>query len=41
MQNYKGNPNTSTPEFADLATRPAFGHFTFRYATQTNGSRQF
>jgi len=38
---YKGNPNTSTPEFADLATRPAFGHFTFRYATQTNGSRQF
>jgi hypothetical protein len=38
---YKGNPNTSTAEFADLATRPAFGYFTFRYATQTNGSRNF
>lgn len=38
---YKGNPNTSTPEFASLATRPEFGHFTFRYATQTNGSRNF
>lgn len=38
---YKGNPNTSTPEFADLTTRPAFGYFTFRYATQTGGGRKF
>lgn len=38
---YKGNPNTTSAEFSDLATRPAFGHFTFRYATQTNGSRTF
>jgi len=38
---YEGNPNTNTPEFADLATRPAFGYFTFRYATQTNGTRNF
>lgn len=38
---YKGNPNTSTPEFANLATRPEFGYFTFRYATQSNGSRNF
>ncbi len=38
---YEGNPNTSTPEFADLSTRPAFGHYSFRYAVQTNGSRTF
>ncbi len=38
---YKGNPNTTTAEFADLTTRPEFGYFSFRYATQTNGSRNF
>lgn len=38
---YKGNPNTGSSEFAELSTRPAFGYFTFRYATQTNGSRNF
>ncbi len=38
---YKGNPNTTTPEFADLATRPDFGYFTFRYSTQKDGSRNF
>lgn len=38
---YKGNPNTSTPEFAELTTRPAFGYFSFRYATQQNGTRNF
>jgi hypothetical protein len=38
---YEGNPNTTTPQFADLSTRPAFGFFSFRYATQTDGSRKF
>lgn len=38
---YKGNPNTSTTAFSDLSTRPAFGFFTFRYGTQTDGSRKF
>ncbi len=38
---YQGNPNTTTPEFSDLATRPEFGYFSFRYATQTDGSRNF
>lgn len=35
---YKGNPNTSTATFADLATRPASKYYTFRYALQANGS---
>lgn len=38
---YEGNPDTSTPEFADLATRPAGRHYTFRYAVQADGSRNF
>jgi hypothetical protein len=38
---YQGNPDTSTDTFANLATRPAFGYFTFRYAIQSNGSRRF
>lgn len=38
---YQGNPNTNSAEFAELTTRPAFGYFTFRYATQTNGNRSF
>lgn len=38
---YKGNPDTGTPEFADLTTRPAFGYFSFRYAAQGNGTRNF
>ena len=28
---YEGNPDTSTPEFADLRTRPAGGFYTFRF----------
>ena len=28
---YQGNPDTSTPEFANLQTRPASGYFTFNY----------
>ena len=38
---YQGNPNTSTEAFANLATRPAFGYLTFRYATQTENTRRF
>ncbi|MDX5482792.1 MAG: HmuY family protein [Hymenobacteraceae bacterium] len=38
---YKGNPDTSTPAFANVATRPASKHYTFRYALQPNGSRKF
>ncbi len=37
---YKGNPDTSTDEFADLQTRPDSKYFTFRYAVQmTEGLR--
>lgn len=35
---YKGNPDTSTDEFANLATRPASGYFTFNYTLQTDGT---
>jgi hypothetical protein len=35
---YKGNPDTTTPIFADLATRPASSYYTFRFAYQANGS---
>lgn len=28
---YQGNPDTSTPEFASLMTRPAGGYYTFRF----------
>ncbi len=38
---YEGNPNTTTAEFANLSTRPAFGYYSFRYAVQTSGSRTF
>ncbi len=38
---YEGNPDTTTPEFADNATRPAGRHYTFQYVMQPNGSRQF
>lgn len=38
---YKGNPNHSSADFANLNTRPDFGYFSFRYATQTNGSANF
>jgi hypothetical protein len=29
---YKGNPDTGSPDFANLQTRPASRYFTFRYA---------
>jgi hypothetical protein len=35
---YKGNPDTTTPAFADLATRPASSYYTFRFAYQADGS---
>lgn len=37
---YKGNPNTASAEFADLATRPKSRFFTFRYVYQPNGSKK-
>jgi hypothetical protein len=35
---YKGNPDTTTPAFADLTTRPASRYYTFRFAYQANGT---
>lgn len=35
---YLGNPNTTTAEFADLATRPASRYYTFRYIYQPDGT---
>ncbi|QEC78983.1 HmuY family protein [Mucilaginibacter ginsenosidivorax] len=35
---YKGNPNTTTAEFANLATRPASRYYTFRFAYQGDGT---
>ncbi|MFD0793843.1 HmuY family protein [Mucilaginibacter litoreus] len=35
---YKGNPNTTTADFADLTKRPASRWYTFRFAYQANGS---
>lgn len=36
---YQGNPNTTTAEFADLATRPASRYYTFRFIYQPDGTR--
>ena len=36
---YQGNPDTSTEEFNDPATRPPSRFYTFRYVIQTDGSR--
>lgn len=38
---YQGNPDSTTPAFADLATRPASRYFTFRFIYQPDGSRNF
>jgi hypothetical protein len=35
---YKGNPDTTTPVFADLTTRPASPYYNFRFAYQADGS---
>jgi len=38
---YKGNPDTKTPEFAALETRPADKHYTFKYVLQADGTNKF
>jgi hypothetical protein len=38
---YQGNPDTSTPTFADLASRPASRYYTFRFIYQPDGTRNF
>lgn len=38
---YKGNPNTTTADFADLAKRPASRFYTFRFAYQGDGTTSF
>lgn len=38
---YQGNPDTTTPEFADTQTRPSSRYYTFRYLVQPNGTAQF
>jgi hypothetical protein len=38
---YKGNPDTTTAAFADLATRPASRFFTFRFIYQPDGTTNF
>jgi hypothetical protein len=36
---YKGNPDTGTPEFANLQTRPASRFYTFRFALANEDGR--
>lgn len=38
---YQGNPDTTTPAFADLTTRPASRYYTFRFIYQPDGSQNF
>jgi hypothetical protein len=38
---YEGNPDTTTPEFADPTSRPASRYYTFRYVVQPDGSTTF
>lgn len=38
---YKGNPNVTTSQFANLETRPEKQFFTFNYVLQPNGTTQF
>lgn len=38
---YKGNPDTSTPEFANLRTRSPSRYYTFKYVLQTDGTNKF
>ena len=35
---YKGNPNTTTPEFDNFATRPAPRYYTFKFIYQPDGT---
>jgi hypothetical protein len=38
---YRGNPDTTTAAFADLATRPAARFYTFRFIFQPDGTTNF
>ena len=38
---YKGNPDTTTEEFANLATRPESQYYTFQFAVNTSGGVNF
>ncbi len=38
---YKGNPDTTTPAFIDLNTRPEGRYYTLKFALQIDGSRVF
>ncbi|MEL6538700.1 MAG: HmuY family protein [Bacteroidota bacterium] len=38
---YKGNPDTTTPEFASFDTRPDGRYYTFRYVVQPDGTNSF
>lgn len=38
---YKGNPDITTQEFINLATRPASRYYTIEYGIQIDGSTQF
>ena len=38
---YKGNPDTTTASFADMATRPTSRYYTFRFIYQPDGSANF
>ena len=37
---YKGNPNTTTADFADLIKRPLSGYYSIRYMIQADGRRK-
>lgn len=38
---YQGNPNTTTEAFINRETRPESRFYTFRFVTQSNGTRAF
>lgn len=38
---YKGNPDVTSDEFANPATRPPARYYTFKFAIQKNGTRNF
>lgn len=38
---YQGNPDTNSPVFIDLTTRPPYGFYSIKYAIQKDGSRVF
>lgn len=38
---YKGNPDVTSQKFIDTATRASSGYYTFKFAIQENGARNF